>query len=55
MQLNQIINNENFHILHTKIIGELGYEISPLRAIELLMFEIDKQRSKPNLPIKNLS
>jgi hypothetical protein len=45
-RLNEIANKDEYQKLHDKIQGKFLYEISPLRAIELLMFETDRKRQR---------
>jgi predicted AAA+ superfamily ATPase len=45
-RLNEIANKDEYKKLHAKIQDKFLYEISPLRAIELLMFETDRERQR---------
>lgn len=44
--LNKIANHPEYRRLHFEIERNFKYEISPLRAIEFLMFETDRNRQK---------
>ena len=44
--LNEIVNHPEYRSLHFEIERNFKYEISPLRAIEILMFETDRERQR---------
>ncbi|MEM0542128.1 hypothetical protein WFZ85_05845 [Flavobacterium sp. j3] len=44
--LNEITNHKDYRSLHFEIERNFKYEISPLRAIEILMFETDRERQR---------
>ena len=44
--LNEIVNHPEYKSLHFEIERNFKYEISPLRAIEILMFETDRERQR---------
>lgn len=46
--LNEIAKHPNYRSLHFEIERNFKYELSPLRAIEVLMFETDRQRQWKN-------
>ena len=44
--LNNVANNIEYNNLHFKIESNFNYEITPMRAIEIVMFETDRSRNK---------
>ena len=44
--LNEIATHPEYRSLHFEIERNFKYEISPLRAIEILMFETDRERQR---------
>ena len=45
-KLTEIIHHNDYADLHLMIEGQLKYKITPMRAIELLMFETERNREK---------
>ena len=45
-KLTEIIQHKDYADLHCMIEGQLKYQITPMRAIELLMFETERNRDK---------
>jgi hypothetical protein len=44
--LKNVANNAEYNNLHSKIERNFNYQISPMRAIEIIMFETDRNRHK---------